>query len=86
MVRLYRSLLVVILAVALLPASIIAPAYAASAEAEAPKSDVTKSTAPLADEDTPGTAKKADGDARPKAPGCSQANIKNPGFGCDKSR
>lgn len=58
----------------------------APAEAEAPKADVTKSASPLADEDTPGTAKKADGDARPKAPGCSQADIKNPGFGCDKSK
>lgn len=73
------------LAAALLTATVVAPAYAAPAEAQAPKADVTKSTAPLADEDT-GTAKKADGLVHPKAPGCSQADIKNPGFGCDKSR
>ncbi len=74
------------LAVGFASALVVAPAYAAPAEAEAPRSDAAKSASPLADEDTLGTAKKADGDARPKAPGCSQADIKNPGFGCDKSK
>lgn len=74
------------LAAALLTATVVAPAYAAPAEAEAPKADVTKSTAPLADEDTTGSAKKADSHDRAEVPGCSQADIKNPGFGCDKSR
>ena len=74
------------LAVGFASALFVAPAYAAKAEAEAPKSDAAKSASPLADEDTPGTAKKADVDAHPKAPGCSQADIKNPGFGCDKNK
>ena len=76
------------LAVGVASALVVAPAYAATAEAEAeaPKSDAAKSASPLADEDTPGSAKKANGNARPRAPGCSQADIKNPGFGCDKSK
>ena len=74
------------LAVGFASALVVAPAYAAPAEAEAPKSDAAKSASPLADEDTPGSAKKADVDVRPKAPGCSQADIKSPGFGCDKSK
>ena len=73
-------------AATLLSALVVAPAYAAPAAAEAPRSDAAKSTSPLADEDTTGSAQKSDADDRAKALGCSQPDAKKPGSGCEKGK